>query len=220
MNDRIKLGSPRPHVLLWLQDSAKSHPLLVNPWTVNKPQQARATVQYTRFEHPIVPDETMTWCNPLHLQLRDYWTWHQAQPFQITRIQQGETKVTIKSTLWIDSTGLSPRNFVDKSIWISFPHKHQSMIGMTIPPRSKHGNKKKVLVRKTPLRQKNRKVPGESSFSFDVLQFLLVFSTLRTETRIDMSREFAGDWLSILNGVDGVEKKTRVVLRFGVEELR
>ena len=35
-----------------------------------------------------------------------------------------------------------------------------------------------------------------------------------------MSREFAGDWLSILNGVDGVEKKTRVVLRFVVEELQ
>jgi hypothetical protein len=94
------------------------------------------------------------------------------------------------------------------------------MIGMTIPPRSKHGNKKKVLVRKTPLRQKNRKVPGESSFSFDVLQFLLVFSTLRTETRIDISREFAGDWFSIMNGVDGAKKKTRVVLRFGVGELQ
>lgn len=35
-----------------------------------------------------------------------------------------------------------------------------------------------------------------------------------------MSREFAGDWFSIVNGVDGVEKKTSVVLRFGVGELQ
>jgi hypothetical protein len=63
--------------------------------------------------------------------------------FRLLEYTQGETKVTIKSTLWIDSTGLSPRSFVNKSNWISFPHKRQSMIGMAIPPRCENTEIKK-----------------------------------------------------------------------------
>jgi hypothetical protein len=44
-----------------------------------------------------------------------------------------------------------------------------------------------------PLRQKIERFPVKARFLLLFFQFLLVFGELHTETRIDMSREFAGD---------------------------
>lgn len=57
----------------------------------------------------------------------------------------------------------------------------------------KHGNKKKSAGKMRPLRQKIERFPVKARFLLLFFQFLLVFGELHTETRIDMSREFAGD---------------------------